>query len=158
MITYKIYQGINLVFSIILLPLQLLINLCLNLLSNLGLLFVPILACLSLIYILLLGVVLAASWVCKYLPVLTPFVSIIGIPAAILAQFVVTATPALDGLQDRFKKLIVIDFYPYSLDMFLMIMSKGSVTEEIKEIYYAMNNPALEPIVAEEIARAERRK
>lgn len=155
MITYKIYQNINLFFSVVLFPIQLLLNLFLNLLSNLGVFFIPILLCLNFIYLLLLGVVLVSSGVCKYLPILTPFISIIGIPAAILAQFVVTITPALDGLKDRFKKLIVIDFYPYSLDMFLMVMQKGPATKKIKEIFAVMNNPALEPVVAEEIMKAE---
>ncbi len=155
MLIYKIYQILSLILGMLLFPLQLVLNLILNLLSNLGIFFVPILLCFNLIYLTLLGIVLVCSWFYTNIPFLGIITSIIGIPAAILATFVVSAVPALDGLEDRFNKLLIIDFYPYSLDWVLMTLGKKGITKEIKEVFDKMNNPALEPLAAKYILEAQ---
>ena len=51
MLTYKIYQTLDLIIGILLFPIQIVLNLVLNILSNLGIFFMPILLCLNLIYL-----------------------------------------------------------------------------------------------------------
>lgn len=155
MVIHKIYQILSLIFGMILFPLQLVLNLILNLLSNLGIFFVPILLCFNLIYLILLGIILVCSWLYIKIPFLGVIPSIIGIPTSILASFVVSAVPALDGLRERFDKLLIIDFYPYSLDWVLMTLNKKSPTKEIQEIFDRMNNPALKPLAAQYIFEAQ---
>lgn len=151
MLTYKIYQTLDLIIGILLFPIQIVLNLVLNILSNLGIFFMPILLCLNLIYLFLLGIILACSWLHTNIPFLGAFASIIGIPAAILATFIVSATPALDGLEDRFNKLLIINFYPFSLDWFLLTLGKKDVSQEIEYIFNQMNNLALKSLAAKYI-------
>lgn len=158
MVIYKIYQTLSLIFGMLLFPLQLVLNLILNLLSNLGIFFLPILFCFNLVYLILLGIVLVCSWFYINIPFFGVIPSIIGILASILASFVVSAVPALDGLEERFDKLLIIDFYPYSLDWILMTLGKKGPTKEIQEVFDQMNNPALKPLAAKHIFDAQTKR
>lgn len=57
----------------------------------------------------------------------------------------------LFGLEDRFNKLLIINFYPFSLDWFLLTLGKKDVSQEIEYIFNQMNNLALKSLAAKYI-------
>ena len=113
MITNKIILLIIGFTGLILLPVQMITTFVLGLLVNLtfGLLLIPF----SIIWVVLfLGPLLGLSYVYERIAITRPFISIIGIPLAVIADEYVALLPSMGEMDSRYAKMIICQTFPYT--------------------------------------------
>jgi len=113
MITNKIIHIIIVITAFIVVPVQFVTTFVLGLLVSLtlGLLLIPI----SLLWsVLFLGPLLGLSYVYERIVILRPFISIIGIPLAVIGDTYVALMPSMGEMDSRYQKLILCQTFPYS--------------------------------------------
>lgn len=113
MITNKIISIIISITGIIVIPVQMITTFILGLLVSLtfGLLLIPI----SLVWaVTFLGRLLGLSYVYERVAILRPFISIIGIPLAVLGNIYVALMPSMGEWESRFEKMIICQTFPYT--------------------------------------------
>ena len=113
MFTNKIIHIIIVITSFIVVPVQIVTTFVLGLLVSLtfGLLLIPI----SLLWIVLfLGSLLGLSYVYERIVILRPFISIIGIPLAVIGDTYVALMPSMGEMDSRYQKLILCQTFPYT--------------------------------------------
>jgi len=113
MITNKIIHIIITITAFIVVPVQMVTTFVLGILVSLtfSLLLIPI----SFIWtVLFLGPLLGLSYVYERIKILRPFISIIGIPLAVLGDTYVALMPSMGEKDSRFAKLILCQTFPYT--------------------------------------------
>lgn len=113
MITNKIINILISITAFFVIPVQFITTFVLGIIVNLtfGLLLIP----LSIIWIVLfLGPLLGLSYVYENFPISRPFVSIIGIPLALIADTYVALIPSMGEKDSRFSKLLYCQTFPYT--------------------------------------------
>ena len=113
MITNKIISVLISITSIIVIPVQMITTFILGMLVSLtfGLLLIPI----SFIWtVLFFGPLLGLSYIYERIVFLRPFISIIGIPLAVIGHTYVAMMPAMGELDSRYVKLIYCESFPYT--------------------------------------------
>ena len=112
MVTNKIIL-IIISITVILIPLQMITTFILGILVSLtfGLLLIPM----SLIWaVLFLGPLLGLSYVYERIVILRPFISIIGIPLAVIADTYVAFMPSMGEKDSRYAKMVYCQTFPYT--------------------------------------------
>jgi hypothetical protein len=94
----------------IVVPVQLVTTLVLGILVSLsfGLLLLPM----SLIWAVLVGPLISASWVCHKIKVLRNPIGVLGIPLAVVADTYVSLMPSMGELESRASKLMLAESWP----------------------------------------------
>ena len=113
MLTNKIIHIIIAVTGFIVIPIQAITTFVFGILVSLtfGLLLIPI----GLIWtILFLGPLLGLSYIYERLAILRPFISIIGIPFAVIGDTYVALMPSMGEKDSRYQKLILCQTFPYT--------------------------------------------
>ena len=113
MITNKIIHIIIAITGFIVIPVQMVTTFVLGLLVSLtfGLLLIPI----SFIWTaLFLGPLLGLSYVYERVVILRPFISVIGIPLAVLGDTYVALMPSMGEIDGRYEKLVLCQTFPYT--------------------------------------------
>jgi len=113
MFTNKIIQILLSITAIIVIPIQAITTLILGLLVRLtfGLLLIP----LSAIWIVLFyAPLLGLSYVYEKVFFLRPFISILGIPLAVLGDSFVALIPSMGEVESRYEKMIICQTFPYT--------------------------------------------
>lgn len=113
MITNKIIHIIIAITGLIVIPIQIITTFVLGLLVSLtfGLLLIPF----SIIWIVLfLGPLFGLSYVYERLAITRPFISIIGIPLAVIANTYVALLPSMGEMDSRYAKMILCQTFPYT--------------------------------------------
>jgi hypothetical protein len=113
MITNKIIHIIIAITGFIIIPVQMVTTFVLGILVSLtfGLLLIPI----SLIWtVLFLGPLLGLFYVYERIAILRPFISIIGIPLAVIGDTYVAIMPSMGEMDSRYEKLILCQTFPYT--------------------------------------------
>ncbi len=113
MITNKIILMLIGITGLIVIPLQIITTFILGILVSLtfGLLLIPI----SLIWtILFLGPLLGLSYIYERITILRPFISIIGIPLAVIGDTYVALMPSMGEKDSRYAKMIICQTFPYT--------------------------------------------
>ena len=113
MITNKIISVIISIIAIIVVPVQWISTYVLGLLVSLtfGLLLIP----LSLIWaILFFAPLLGLSYIYERVVILRPFISIIGIPLAVLGDTYVSVVPSMGEWDSKYVKLVHCQTFPYT--------------------------------------------
>lgn len=113
MITNKIISIIIAITAFIVVPVQMITTFVLGILVSLtfDLLLMPI----SLIWIVLfLGPLLGLSYVYERIAILRPFISIIGIPLAVIANIYVALMPSMGEKNSRYAKMVYCQTFPYT--------------------------------------------
>ena len=64
--------------------------------------------------ILFLGPLLGLSYVYERVTILRPFISIIGIPIAVIGNEYVALLPSMGEMDSRYAKMIICQTFPYS--------------------------------------------
>jgi hypothetical protein len=108
--TIRIILGIT---GLIVIPVQMVTTFILGLFVSLtfGLLLIPI----SIVWTaLFLGPLLGLSYVYERIVILRPFISIIGIPLAVIGHTYVALMPSMGEMDSRFDKLILCQTFPYT--------------------------------------------
>jgi ankyrin repeat protein len=149
---------LNLLLSIITIPLQMLTTLILGILVNLtfGLLLLPI----SLIWMSFLGGLLALSWLSGRIPAGRIIVGLFGVPWALLATIFVQLMPSMGEIESRASKLLICDSWPYSLEFWSFLTGKTDfgffmVGDPSKVIQNAVGYDPLRHVVIERLKRRE---
>lgn len=112
MIVNKIIRLIIGFTGLILIPVQMITTFVLGLLVNLtfGLLLIPF----SIIWIVLFfGPLLGLSYVYERVAITRPFIAIIGIPLAVIANEYVALLPSMGEKDSRYAKMIYCQTFPY---------------------------------------------
>jgi len=128
MITNKIILIIIVITSIIVIPVQVVTTFVLGILVSLtfGLLLIPI----SFIWtVLFFGPLLGLSYAYERVAILRPFISIIGIPLAVLADTYVAIMPSMGEWESRNQKLILCQTFPYTW-RFIQLQNGKDVIEQ----------------------------
>lgn len=128
MITNKIVLIMITITSFIVIPVQLVTTLVLGILVSLtfGLLLIPI----SFIWtVLFFGPLLGLSYAYERVVILRPFISIIGIPLAVLGNAYVAIMPSMGEWESRNQKLILCETFPYTWK-FMQLQSGKNVIEQ----------------------------
>lgn len=113
MITNKIIHIFIAITGIIIIPVQMVTTFILGILVSLtfGLLLIPI----SMVWtVCFLGPLLGLSYTFERVTILRPFISIIGIPLAVIGVIFVALMPAMGEMDSKFEKLILCRTFPYS--------------------------------------------
>lgn len=113
MVTNKIIHIAIVITAFIVVPIQIVTTFVLGILVSLtfGLLLIPI----SFIWtVLFLGPLLGLSYVYERVAILRPFISIIGIPLAVIGDAYVALMPSMGEMDSRFTKLIICQTFPYT--------------------------------------------
>lgn len=113
MITNKIISIIISITAFIVIPVQIITTFVLGILVSLtfGLLLIPI----SFIWtVLFLGPLLNLSYIYERMPILRPFISIIGIPLAVFGNAYVALMPSMGEKDSRYAKMIICQTFPYA--------------------------------------------
>lgn len=116
MITNKIIS-ILISITVIFIPIQGITTFILGLLVSLtcGLLLIPF----SIVWVVLfLGPLLGLSYIYERVAILRPFISIIGIPLAVIGDTYVAFLPSMGELDSRYAKMIICQTFPYSWRFF----------------------------------------
>lgn len=113
MITNKIIHALIVFSSVIVIPMQLLTTFILGLLVSLtfGLLLIPISFLWTVIF---LGPLLGLSYIYERVVILRPFIAIVGIPLAVIADTYVALMPSMGEMESRYDKLILCQTFPYT--------------------------------------------
>ena len=117
MIINKIIHIIIAITAFIVIPVQLITTFVLGLLVSLtfGLLLIPF----SIIWIVLfLGPLLGLSYVYERVAITRPFISIIGIPLAVIGNIYVALLPSMGEMDSRYAKMIICQTFPYTWRFF----------------------------------------
>lgn len=125
-ITNKIIHIIIAITGLIVVPVQAITTFVLGILVSLtfGLLLIPI----SLVWtILFLGPLLGFSYVYEKIIILRPFISVIGIPLAVIGDTYVALMPSMGDMDSRFEKLISCQTFPYTWRYFQLIRGKDVI-------------------------------
>jgi hypothetical protein len=113
MLTNKIIHIIIAITGFVVIPVQMVTTFVLGLLVSLtfGLLLIPF----SIIWVILfLGPLLGLSYVYERVAITRPFISIIGIPLAILGDTYVALLPSMGEMDSRYVKMIICQTFPYT--------------------------------------------
>ncbi len=112
MITNRILNTILTIFTVVVVPLQIVTTLVLGLAVTVtfGLLLLPI----SSIWALLLFPMVGLSWICNKVPALRNVIGIIFIPWAVIANIFVALMPSMGELENRASKLMLSGSWPYT--------------------------------------------
>jgi len=113
MLTNKIVDLFLTITAWVVVPLQIITTFVLGILVTLtfGLLLLP----LSLLWVVLfLGPLLGFSYIWEHVPFVRPFVSILGIPLAIIADTYVCLIPSMGEMDSRIVKLLYCQTFPYT--------------------------------------------
>ncbi|MFA5292054.1 MAG: hypothetical protein WC496_03375 [Phycisphaerae bacterium] len=113
MITNKIISIIIAITAVIVIPVQIITTFVLGLLASLtfGLLLIPF----SIIWIVLfLGPLLGLSYVYERVAITRPFISIIGIPLAVIGDTYAALLPSMGEMNNRYAKMIICQTFPYT--------------------------------------------
>ena len=113
MITNKIISIIISITAFVVIPVQMVTTFVLGLFVSLtfGLLLIPM----SLVWtVLFLGPLLGLSYVYERIAILRPFISIIGIPLAVIGDTYVALIPSMGEMDSRYQKLILCQTFPYT--------------------------------------------
>jgi len=101
--------------GLILLPVQMITTFVLGLVISIPLVGFLLLLPLSLIWVVLFFVpLLGLSYVYERVAITRPFISIIGIPLAIIADEYVALIPSMGEKESRYVKMIYCQTFPYS--------------------------------------------
>ncbi len=111
--TNKIIHILISISAIIVIPVQLISTFILGLLVSMtfGLLLVPISAMWT---VFLLGPLLGLSYVFERVVILRPFISVIGIPLAVIGSTYVSIMPSMGEMDGRYQKLVLCQTFPYT--------------------------------------------
>lgn len=113
MITNKIILIIIAITGFIVIPVQIITTFVLGILVSLtfNLLLIPI----NLIWVILfLYPLLGLSYVYERIAILRPFISIIGIPLALIGDTYIALMPSMGEMDSRYTKLILCQTFPYT--------------------------------------------
>lgn len=113
MITNKIILILITITALIVIPVQMVTTFVLGLLVSLtfGLLLIPF----SIIWIVLfLGPLLGLSYVYERVAITRPFISIIGIPLAVIGNIYVALLPSMGEMDSRYAKMVICQTFPYT--------------------------------------------
>ncbi len=113
MTTNKIIHIVIAITALIVIPVQMVTTFVLGLLVSLtfGLLLIPF----SIIWIVLfLGPLLGLSYVYERVAIARAFISIIGIPLAVIGDTYVALLPSMGEMDSRYAKMIVCQTFPYT--------------------------------------------
>lgn len=113
MITNKIIHIIIAITGFIVIPIQMVTTFVLGLLASLtfGLLLIPI----SFIWaVLFLGPLLGLSYVYERIVISRPFISIIGIPFAVMGNIYIALMPSMGEIDSRYAKMVICQTFPYT--------------------------------------------
>lgn len=114
MVTNKIIQTIITICSFFVVPVQIVTTLVLGFILSIfpfTLLLIP----LSFVWIVLfLGPLLGLSYVYEKIQIARPFVSLVGIPFAVVGDIYVSLLPTFGEFEGRFQKLILCQTFPYT--------------------------------------------
>jgi hypothetical protein len=113
MITNKLIHIIIAITTLIVIPVQLITTFVLGLLVNLtfGLMLIPF----SVIWIVLfLGPLLGLSYVYEKVAITRPFISVIGIPLAVIGHIYVALLPSMGQIDSRCAKMVICQTFPYT--------------------------------------------
>lgn len=113
MITNKIISIIIAITGFIVIPVQMITTFVLGIIVSLtfGLLLIPI----SLIWVVLfLGPILGLSYIYEKVAILRPFISIIGIPLAVIGDTYVALMPSMGEMDGRYAKMVICQTFPYT--------------------------------------------
>lgn len=138
MITNKIIHTLIDVTSFVVIPVQIVSTFVLGIFVSLtfGLLLIPIsVAWMVIFFYPLLGL----SYVYERIAILRPFISIIGIPLAVLGDTYVALIPSMGEMESRFEKLIICQIFPYTWKYLQLVKGKANLE----------NNDALTKILRE---------
>lgn len=128
MITNRIILLLISITSIIVIPIQLVSTFVLGILVSLtfGLLLIPI----SLTWIIFFfAPLLGLSYVFERVTIARPFISIIGIPLAVIGDAYVAIMPSMGELESRFSKMIICQTFPYTW-RFIQLQKGKNVIEQ----------------------------
>jgi len=113
MITNKIIHIFIAITGIIIIPIQIVTTFILGLFVSLtfNLLLIPI----SIVWTAcFLGPLLGLSYVYERIAILRPFISIIGIPLAVIGVTFVALLPSMGEMDSKYEKLILCRTFPYA--------------------------------------------
>jgi hypothetical protein len=128
MLTNKIIHIIITITAIVVVPVQMVTTFVLGLLVNLtfGLLLIPF----SIIWVILfLGPLLGLSYVYERVVIIRPFISIIGIPLAVLGNTYVALLPSMGEMDSRYGKMIICQTFPYTWKFIQFQFNKINIGE-----------------------------
>lgn len=127
MITNKIIHLLIVISSIIVVPIQGITTLVLGILVSLtfGLLLLPI----SFVWaVFFLGPLLGLSYIYERVTFLRPFISVLGIPLAVLGNAYVAMMPSMGEMEGRFEKLVICETFPFTWKYLQLINGKTNLT------------------------------
>lgn len=129
MITNKIISIIISITGIIVIPAQIITTFVLGILVSLtfGL---PLILFSAIWIALFYGPLLGLSYMYEQIVIARPFISIVGIPLAIIGNTFVTLIPSMGELESRFIKLIYCQSFPYTWRFHQFYTRKLYITQE----------------------------
>jgi hypothetical protein len=115
MITNKIIHIIIAITSLIVIPVQMITTFVLGLFISIPFVGFLLLLPISLIWVVLFwGPLLGLSYVYERIAILRPFISIIGIPLAVVGDTYVALMPSMGEMDSRYAKMIICQTFPYT--------------------------------------------
>lgn len=114
MFANRILLGLSGIVCLVGLPLQLVTTLVLGILARLtfGLILIPF----SLVWMILLGWLLATSWAWEKIPLVRPILALVGIPSAAIAVSYASFLPEMGEWDSRVVKQRLCWVWPFTLD------------------------------------------
>ena len=113
MITNKIIRIIIAITGFIVVPIQMVTTFVLGFLVSItfGLLLIPI----SFIWtVLFLSPLFGLSYIYERIVILRPFISIIGIPFAVIGNTYIALMPSMGEMDSRYAKMVICQTFPYT--------------------------------------------
>ncbi|KKT42646.1 MAG: hypothetical protein UW64_C0016G0008 [Microgenomates group bacterium GW2011_GWC1_44_37] len=138
-ISNKIIHILITVTSFVVIPVQIVSTFVLGILVSLtfGLLLIPIsIVWMAIFFYPLLGL----SYVYERIIILRPFISIIGIPLAVIGDIYVALMPSMGEMESRYEKLIICQTFPYTWKYLQLVEGKiniknnDSLTKILREV------------------------
>ncbi len=115
MITNKIISIIISITAFIVVPIQIITTFVLGIFISIPLVGFLLLLPISFIWtVLFLGPLLSLSYVYERMVILRPFISITGIPFAVIGNTYVALMPSMGETDSRYAKMIICQTFPYT--------------------------------------------
>lgn len=113
MITNKIIHILIVITSFIVIPVQMVTTFILGIFVTLtfGILLIPF----TIIWIIVfLAPLVGLSYIFEKIAILRPFISIVGIPLAVIANAYIALLPSMGEMDSRLAKMVYVQTFPYT--------------------------------------------